>query len=264
MYDPADMVPGTLLDEEHEMNPPHFGLTQQESPDFSTVFPTDKALHGASSHLRDREELKKDMACYYGMVSFMDREIGRVLQRLDELGMAGNTMVVFSTDHGHFLGQHGLIAKAIHQYEDLIRIPYLVRWPARVPAAKVSTAIQNLVDLAPTFAAAAGLDIPGAMTGVDQREAWAGGAAARAYSITENHHGTNECHMRTYVNQRHKITVYRVMDDGELFDLEADPGERRNLWRDPAAAELKSRMLLEFMQATLETEPMRMPRISGA
>ena len=70
--------------------------------------------------------------------------------------------------------------------------------------------------------------------------------------------------MRTYVNQRYKITVYRDGDDGELFDLQSDPGEIRNLWRDPEASDLKCRMLHEFMQATLREEPMRMPRIAGA
>jgi uncharacterized sulfatase len=66
------------------------------------------------------------------------------------------------------------------------------------------------------------------------------------------------------VNDRYKITVYRGWDDGELFDLREDPGETKNLWAEPDAAEIKSKLLLEFMQATLQSEPMRMPRISGA
>jgi len=264
MYDPADMEPGTLQEGEHDLNPPHFALTQEEKPNFKAVFPSDNHLHGAHSHIVPPDELRKDMACYYGMVSFMDREIGRILASLDKAGLADDTLVVFSTDHGHFLGQHGLTAKAIHHYEDLLKIPFLVRWPGRTPAGAVSDSLQNLVDLAPTFAAAAGLEIPGVMTGVDQRVAWTGGEAARSYSITENHHGTHACHMRTYVDDCYKITVYRAMDDGELFDLQEDPEERRNLWHEPSAAELKQRMLLRFMQTVLETEPMRMPRIAGA
>ena len=264
MYDPEDMVPGTLLPGEHDANPEHFAMCLEENPDFRSKWPEDPWIHGAQSHRVDPGELKKNMACYYGMTSFMDSEIGKVLGKLDELGMAEDTIVVFSTDHGHFLGQHGLNHKCIHHYEDLIRVPYIVRWPGVVPAGKVSRDIQNLVDLAPTFAAAAGLDIPGVMTGVDQRETWAGGNAARAFSVTENHHGLNHFHMRSYVNRRYKITVYRGMKDGELFDLEEDPDERRNLWRDPAATELKAALLLEFMQATLSDEPMRMPRIAGA
>ena len=102
------------------------------------------------------------------------------------------------------------------------------------------------------------------MTGVNQLDTWSGGQAARRWSITENHHGTNYCHLRTYVNQRYKITVYRRGGDGELFDLEEDSGELRNLWHEPGAQQLKGEMLHEFMQATLENEPMRMPRIAGA
>jgi arylsulfatase A-like enzyme len=264
MYDPDAMQPGTLRAEEHALNPPHFGLTQEVNPDFKTVFGEDRWLHGAHSHLRDPAELRKDMAVYYGMVSFMDREIGRILDALDRLGLAENTLVVFSTDHGHFLGQHGLTAKALHHYEDLLRIPFIVRWPGRTPRGGVSQALQNLVDLAPTFAAAAGLERPGAMTGVDQRPAWTGGEPVRRYSLTENHHGTRFCHMRTYVDARYKLTVYRTLDDGELFDLRDDPEERCNLWHAPEAQALKATLMHRFLQATLDTEPMRMPRIAPA
>ena len=70
--------------------------------------------------------------------------------------------------------------------------------------------------------------------------------------------------MRPFVTERYKLTVYRDGDDGELFDLEEDPDETRNLWRDPSAQALKSQLFHEFLQATLRDEPMRMPRIAGA
>jgi arylsulfatase A-like enzyme len=239
-------------------------MTQEEHPDFEGRWPEDIWVHGAGPQRRAVAELKADMACYYGMMSFIDQELGRILIRLDELGVAENTLVIFTTDHGHFLGQHGLTEKAVHHYEDLIRIPFIVRWPGRVPAGHVSPALQNLIDLAPTFARAAGLAVPGMMTGLDQGATWAGGAAARSYSVTENHFGARYFHLRTYVNARYKITVYKTSDDGELFDLQEDPGETHNLWRSPEAAALKTRLLLEFMQATLRDEPERMPRICWA
>jgi arylsulfatase A-like enzyme len=263
MYDPADMEPGRLVEGEHELNPPHFGMTQQQRPDFKQ-FGEEGVIHGGHSHLRDVEEIKKDMACYYGMQSFIDQEVGRILDTLERTGQAENTLVVYSTDHGHFLGQHGLVAKAIHHYEDLLRVPFIVRWPGQVPAGGVSDQLQNLVDLAPTFLAAAGLEVPGAMTGLDQLPSWRGDGPVRSWSVTENHHGYRHFHMRSYVNQRYKITVYRDEAYGELFDLQEDPAETRNLWDEPAAAGLKSQLLLEFMQATLQSEPQRMPRIAGA
>lgn len=265
MYDPQDMVPGRLHGEEHAKNPPHFAMTQDPDADWGEYQkPEQGHIHGGHSHAHTEENLKKDMAAYYGMTSFMDQQIGRILDRLDQLGQAENTLVVFTTDHGHFLGQHGLVHKCIHHYEDLLRIPFIVRHPGRVPAGRVSTAIQNLVDLTPTFLAQAGREIPGAITGVDQSDTWAGGQAARNGSVTENHHTRTTMHMRTYVNERYKITVYRQAEYGELFDLQEDPGEVNNLWDDPAAADVKSRLLHEFVQASLQSEPMRMPRIAGA
>jgi arylsulfatase A-like enzyme len=264
MYDPQDMVPGELAPGEHEKNPPHFGMTQQEQPRFRELYFEDHGIHGGHSHLRDREELKKDMAIYYGMVSFMDQQIGRILDALDRLGLAENTLVVFTTDHGHFLGQHGLIAKAIHHYEDLLRLPFIVRWPGRVPAGTVSQAIQNTVDLSPTFLAAAGLDVPGRMTGVNQLDTWLGGEAARSWSITENRHTRTNFHMHTFVTARHKLTVYRKFPYGELFDLEVDPGETNNLWDEPSAAGIKAQLLHEFLQARMQCEATPMPRIAGA
>jgi arylsulfatase A-like enzyme len=228
------------------------------------MFFEDQGIHGFMSHLHDEEELKKNIAVYYGMISFIDAEVGRILDRLDALHLAENTLVVFTTDHGHFLGQHGLIAKGAFHYEDMIRLPFIVRWPGRVPAGGQSDAIQNLVDLPPTFLAAAGAEVPGLMTGVNQLPAWCEGEKVRTWSITENRHTRTKVHCRTYVNQHYKITVYRSGEDGELFDLEADPGEVSNLWHDPAAGDLKARLLHEFVQATLTCEPTPMPRIAGA
>ena len=264
MYDPADVPVGSLTEGEHDRSPIHFRKTQADDPDYWEQARQGEAIHGGHCHLRDPQELRKDVACYYGMVSFMDQQIGGMLDCLDRLGIADSTLVVFTTDHGHFLGQHGLIAKAIHHYEDLLRLPFVVRLPGQVPAGQTSQAIQNLVDLAPTFLTAAGLDVTGTMTGVNQLDAWRGCPPARTWSITENHHGTRCFHLRTYVNQRYKITVYRDGADGELFDLADDAGEVRNLWHDPAARQLKAELLHEFLQATLQGEPMRMPRIAGA
>ena len=106
--------------------------------------------------------------------------IDSILDALERVGAADDTLVVFTSDHGHFLGQHGLHYKGAFHYEDMIRVPMIVRWPGHVPAGAVSEAIQSLVDYAPTFLAAAGMRIPGVMTGVNQLETWEGGQAVRA------------------------------------------------------------------------------------
>lgn len=263
MYDPADMDVDQVTPGEHDRNPPHFRKTQEDNPDYGD-WHTPYPAHGCESHLHDIEDLKKDKATYFGMMSFLDAEIGRILDRLDELGIAENTLVVFTTDHGHFLGQHGLIAKGPFHYEDMLRIPMIVRLPGVVPAGRVTEDLQSLIDLAPTFLEAAGLPIPGEMQGVSQWQNWSGGPAARDFILCENRHNPTMPHVETYVGQTHKITLYREGDYGELFDLVNDPGEIRNLWDDPAAAELKSRMLLAMMQGVMRSEPTRMPRIAVA
>lgn len=265
MYDPADMEPGTLQPGELDKMPPHFALTQQESPDFSAWRETRFANHGFHSHLISDEKLRKNMAVYYGMISFMDQQIGRILDRLDALGIAENTLVVFSTDHGHFLGQHGLNAKGAFHYDDLLRLPFVARWPGVIPAGVENHSLQSLVDLAPTFLSACGLPIPGIMQGVDQLAVWKGEKeTAREVVITEFRHQPTLVHLRTYINDRYKITVYRGHEYGELFDLEADPEERKNRWDDPDFAAIKAEMLHRSINAELVREPMRLPRIAGA
>lgn len=264
MYRPEDMEPGSLTPGELDLLPPHFAMTQEERPDFGWYHEA-AGTHGFHSHIHSRQQLQRDMATYYGMVSFTDDGVRRILEALDRLGMARDTLVVFTTDHGHFLGQHGLIAKGPFHFEDMLRIPMLARWPGRIPEGAVSQALQSQVDLPPSFLSAAGITVPGAMQGVDQTPVWRGDAAsAREWAICENRHQPTRVHLRTYVDERYKITVYRGHDYGELFDLEADPGETRNLWASPEHEGLKGRLLLRFVQAELEREPTRMPRIAGA
>ena len=265
MYDPARLTVPGVEPGEHAANPPHFQLTQEADPDFSAWAETGQWLHGMHSHLHDPGELAQDLAVYYGMISLLDKYVGVILQRLAALGLAENTLVVFTTDHGHLFGQHGLIAKGPFHYEDLIKVPCLVRYPGRVPAGRRSVALQSLVDLAPTFLSFAGVPVPGSMTGVSQREVWTGAAdSARDWALVENRHEPTTIHLKTYIETRYKLTVYYQHRYGELFDLEEDPGERRNLWDSPAHQGLKQELVWRLLQAELSKEPLAMPRVAGA
>ncbi|MBO1911462.1 sulfatase-like hydrolase/transferase, partial [Microvirga sp. 3-52] len=166
MYDPELLTIPKGIEGEHEKNPPHFQMTQEENPDFSSYKETGLAIHGYHSHQIEDERHKKITATYYGMVSMMDKYIGKILDNLDELGIADNTIIVFTSDHGHFFGQHGLQYKGGFHYEDLIKVPFIVRYPGKVPAGKVSQSMQSLVDLAPTFLSFATILVPPQMTGV--------------------------------------------------------------------------------------------------
>ena len=209
--------------------------------------------------------MAKDVAVYYGMISLMDKYIGKILDKLDELGLSENTVVVFTTDHGHFFGQHGLVAKGAFHYEDMIKVPFIVRWPGKDPSCATSNAMQSLVDLAPTFMSVAGLDVPRTMTGIDQSKVWSGRAeSARDHVVVENHHEPTTIHLKTYVDDRYKLTVYYNREYGELFDLEEDPGEIRNLWDEPELAQLKAELITKLLFAEMGKEPMWMPRVWGA
>lgn len=271
MYDPEDMEPGELTPGELKKMPPQVGMTQDENADWSIYEESGFANHGHHYHLKDEKLLKKNMAVYYGMVSFMDEQIGRILDKLDELGQTDNTLIIFTTDHGHYLGQHGLTAKVVALYEDMIRLPFLARWPGQIPAGQVSSALQGLIDMPVTSLAAAGIDVPLDMQGVDQTSVWkAGNNATKENStrrdnvICEFRHQPTKVHMRSYIDDRYKLTVYRDQDYGELFDLEKDPKEVNNLWDSSEHQSLKCQLMTKAVNSELQRETSKYPRISGA
>ncbi len=264
LYDPQALTIAEVTPGEHDRNPPHFRKTQERDPDFSE-WAGDYANHGFQSHLQDRESLAKDVAVYYGMISSMDKYIGQILDSLEELGLAEDTLVVFTSDHGHCYGHHGLTAKGAFHYEDLIRVPFLVRMPGVIPEGRRSAALQSLVDLPQTFLAAAGLPQPRGLAGVSQWEVWKGGGIpVRDHVVVENRHQEEALHLRTYVNSRYKITTYYGKAYGELFDLELDPGEINNLWEDPGSRSLKADLLQRLLHAEMGKEPVWMPRVTHA
>ncbi len=253
MYDPSKITVPTVTPGEHESNPPHLQLTQQPDPDFSAwQEPNGSGCHGFHSHLHDRGELAKDIACYYGMVSCMDKYIGQIIDHLDERGLAESTLVVFTSDHGHYFGQHGLIAKGAFHYDDGIRVPMIARLPGQIPARQLSNSLQSLVDYAPTFLEYCGLDVPADMTGLSQQAGWNGDDTnAREHVIIENRHQPTTLHLKTYIDQRYKITIYFNRDYGEIFDLQDDPDESRNLWSD---ADLRADLTEAFLRAEMLKE----------
>lgn len=269
MYKPEDMHVPKFTPGEFDDKPPHFKLTQTENPDFSYLKEDNEDrphwVHGAGYQVQSKEKKAQNMATYYGMISMMDHYIGRVLDKLEELDLLKNTVVIFTTDHGHFLGEHGLTAKAIHHYEDLLRIPCIVAVPDGKNKGTRSQAIQSTVDLAQSFLSLAGLQPPLTMAGVDQSRVWAGEVAAvRNHAIVENHFQPTKFYAKSYIDERYKLTIYINQTYGELFDLEKDPHELVNLWNDVKFKDLKMDLLLKMIHADLAKEPLCMPRIGVA
>lgn len=141
----------------------------------------------------------------------------------------------------------------------------IARAPGQIPVGHQTTALQSLVDLAPTFLSAAGLQVPLDMQGVNQWPVWtAAEDRARDHVLVENRHQPTRVHIRTYIEQRYKMTIYRDQPHGELFDLETDPDERHNRFDDPQYQEVKSEIAGRFLNAELVREVSRYPRIATA
>lgn len=266
MYENSDLTIPNIVKGEHKNNPPFFEETQKMDADFSEYRETGFAIHGMSrTHLLPDEEVKKNQEVYYGMISMMDKYIGKILEKLNELNLEGETIVIFTSDHGHLFGQHGLNRKGPFMYEDLIKVPLIIKYPPMIERGELNTNIVSLVDLAPTILSLCGIPIPRTMTGIDLKPTLENkNMAVRTHVIVENHHEPTAINQRTYVDERYKITIYYNHEYGEIYDLLEDPNEVNNLWNEKQYHDLKIKLLLKYAWAELGKEPMWMPRIAGA
>ena len=191
-------------------------------------------------------------AGYYGMVAQLDHAIGRVLDVLDERGLADDTLVIVTTDHGEFLGEHQMIFKGPFGYDSLLRVPLLVRGP-NVPAGAVVTDPVGTIDLAPTMLTAAGVDVPDWMEGRRLLD------GPREWVLSENDFSVvTWIPMRTLTTTRYKLHRYLELPVGELYDLQEDPGELVNRFDDPAYASVRSDLLAlcdDVMNHDVRKEP---------
>jgi arylsulfatase A-like enzyme len=193
-----------------------------------------------------REELARMTAGYYGMVSQLDHQIGRILAVLDERGLADDTLVVVTTDHGELLGHHQMIFKGPVHYDDLLRVPLIVRGRG-FGAGDVRDDPVGSIDLAPTVLAAAGVPIPDTMEGAPLHD-----TAAREHVITEDDFDiVLRVSLRTLTTRRYKLTRnLDVPESGELYDLHEDPDELVNRFDDAGYADVRKEleeMLVESM-----------------
>lgn len=267
MYNPNDMdIPETVNDDISDM-PLHYRITREENPDKSIWQEGDPSypVHGIARHRWTKEKLQKNKAIYYGMVSMMDHYIGKILDHLEENGQIDNTLIIFTTDHGAFIGHHGLVGKGAFDYEDAVKIPFVASFKGKMPKGKRSEALISLVDIAPTILGIVGKDIPRTMTGIDQTDVLMGKKSElREHVLVENRFQMTKFYVCTYIDKHYKLAFDMNSDEGELFDLEKDPNEMVNRWNDAEYQEIKKELLLKALQARMKAEPVLMPRVSGA
>ena len=184
-----------------------------------------------------RWKYQRYMQDYLATVQSVDDSVGRVLALLDKAGLAPNTMVVYTSDQGFFLGDHGLFDKRF-MYDESIRMPFLVRWPATIKPGTRSDTLALNIDFAPTFLEVAGLSPWADMQGRSLLSVLRGRAPSdwRTSMYYRYYHDPGDHNTRAHYGVRtrtHKLIYFWKKDQWELFDLVNDPYELHNLYGEP-------------------------------
>ena len=247
-----DFTEGELDDK-----PPHFLCTHRgelETSEFRGEYSVGGQGRGADFRKASEQDARLGRAYYYSMVRLIDQQMGRILEAMERHALAENTLVVFTTDHGELLGDHGLWMKGPYHYEQLVRIPMIVRWPQGFARGLRVGSLLSQVDIVPTILAAAGVAGREELDGVDAGEMLRGDLdAVREDVLIECVDDPEKLRLKTVVTAERKLTWYAGQPWGELYDLAADPAEKINRWDDPAYAADKARLLARILD---QTEPL--------
>lgn len=205
---------------------------------------------------------------YMGMQSLLDHHLGRIIDELDVLGISEDTLVILTSDHGDYMGDHFLWCKGGSHYDGAVRVPLIVRWPGRVPAGVTNSTLQSLVDLAPTVLRAAGLDIHPLMQGVDQTPAWADPDAAARPGVLIEHRLESGLSVHTWITDRYRLSLHSDLahdrSEPELYDLQEDPQELTSVAADPDRKDLVRELLAATWRHRLEVSGPWPERVSPA
>ena len=211
-------------------------------------------LHPAMRLWRERRgvdelsaaQVRHARAAYYGLVTRLDRNVGRILDALGAAGLAGNTVVVYTSDHGEMAGEHGLWWKS-NLYEGAAGVPLIVSWPGRFAAGRAVAAVTSLVDVAPTLTELTGAPPLPAATGrslVPWLTAGAGGPPDwPEEAFAEVVPGLGSPLARMVRRGRWKLILHEGYAAPQLFDLRRDPDELIDRGSDPACAAVREELL---------------------
>ena len=265
--EPAEVPLPDYVERELEDKPLHFTAARcGELSKLETRGKFAMAGQGGGADFRkvSEDDARLGRAYYYNMVKIIDQQMGRILECLDENGLSENTLVLFTTDHGELLGDHGLWMKGPFHYEQLVCVPTLIRYPAAIPSGQRSQALFSHVDIVPTVLAAAGLPITEDIDGVDAMPILSGEQeSVRDTLLIECVDDPQGLRLKTIVTDTRKLTWYCGHPYGELYDLENDPAERVNQWDNPAYASEKANLISAIL-ADMEVLERRVERTSYA
>ena len=253
MYKPEDMPLPASWQQSRETLPPHVRHLWDER-DAGRARKGTPALYACTE-----QEAREALALTYGSISHIDDGIGRVLAELSLLELAEDTIVVFTTDHGDYMGEHQLLLKGPVHYQSLIRAPFIWAEPGARPGVRHAS-LAGSVDIAATILERARIAPFNGMQGESLLSAISGtGAAPQRNSVVVEEEGQRvymgfpqRVRMRTLVTATHRMSVYADVTWGELYDLREDPHEMRNLWDAPEATALKGELTLELARRQIE------------
>ncbi len=207
------------------------------------------------------------VAAYYAQVELIDAQVGRMIEALERTGQRENTIVIFMSDHGEMLGDHGLRLKGCRFYEGAVHVPLIISWPAGYRQGLVSDALVELADIVPTLNDAIGrptsdliqgLSLHGILTGE------ADPAHHHEFVRCEYHDALarpQDSHANMLYDGRYKLVLYHGHQVGELYDLEHDPDEYHNLWFDPSVAGLCAQLSARLFDAAMLVTDDGQPRV---
>lgn len=226
-------------------------LGLQENPEVG--IPCQQAQYvGHQGRTAEEEQMWRT---YLGMQSLLDHHLGRICDTLDDLGFTDDTLLVYTSDHGDYMGDHWLWSKGPSHYDAAVRVPMIVRWPGHVPAGVHSDALQSLVDVPVTFASAAGVGPDPRMQGTDQLACWTEPARPARHGVLIEHRAEQGLYVNSWITDRHRLSVHSLLtedrDEVELYDFADDPDEFVNLAADGGAADLVKTLSLQMIRYRL-------------
>jgi arylsulfatase A-like enzyme len=214
-----------------------------------------KPPEGLSGQALKKWKYQRYMRDYLACVQSVDDNIGRFLDWLDKNGLAENTIVIYTSDQGFFLGEHNMYDKRF-MYEESLRMPFLIRWPGKIKPGSVSKGMILNVDFAPTMLDAAGVKTPADMQGRSFLPLLEGKTprdwrTAMYYRYYHPGHHNVAAHygIRT---DRYKLIYFNKLDQWELYDLRKDPRETRNVYSDPGYAKIVEALKKELQRLKKE------------
>jgi arylsulfatase A-like enzyme len=274
-YKPQDM-PFPLFEQTDIAHQIRFRTIDQQTLTAVNPFEVSSSVDNNSSLSRSQSasippqsyDAREVKACYYADIEHIDYQFGRIIQALRETGQLENTLIIFMSDHGELLGDHGLMYKGCRFYDGLVRVPLIMSYPGLFKEGLQSSALVELIDIVPTILEIVGIEVPHFVQGKSLRSLLTGESPP---NIHRNHvicdyfdslgHETLAFELNPhdksrgimYFDGRYKLSLYPEHGIGELYDLRNDPGEFHDLWEEKEPTQLQIELTFKLTNAIIST-----------